>query len=112
MKHLTRKDSRNEIKGGDMDGRGGSTAIRPGIFLFFSNEKERKLCKKRTRKRRRGRGVEGGWCLTFFKGIINSLSALVIILFFVLLFFILSFFVLNILFPFPFVNRAKCFVKE
>ena len=26
---------------------------------------------------RRGRGGEGGWCLTFFKGIINSLSALV-----------------------------------
>ena len=40
--------------------------------LFFSKEKERKYCKKR--KRRRGRRGEGGWCLTFFKGIINSLT--------------------------------------
>ena len=46
-------------------------------YSFFSNEKERKLCKKRKRKRRRGRGGEGGWCLTFFKGIINPLNALV-----------------------------------
>ena len=42
--------------------------------FFFPNEKERKLCKK---KRRRGERGEGGECLTFFKGIINSLSALV-----------------------------------
>ena len=49
--------------------------------FFFPNEKERKLCKK---KRRRGEREEGrkrggkrGECLTFFKGIINSLSALV-----------------------------------
>ena len=42
--------------------------------FFFPNEKERKLCKK---KRRRGERGEGGGGLTFFKGIINSLSALV-----------------------------------
>ena len=42
--------------------------------FFFPNEKERKLFKK---KRRRGERREGGGfkCLTFFKGIINSLSA-------------------------------------
>ena len=42
-----------------------------GKILFFSNEKERKLYKRRKRE------GEGGWCLTFFKGIINSLTALV-----------------------------------
>ena len=42
--------------------------------FFFPNEKERKLCKK---KRRRGERGEGGRCLTFFKGIINSLRTLV-----------------------------------
>ena len=43
--------------------------------IFFPNKKERKLCKK---KRRRGKGWWGGGgrCLTFFKGIISSLSAL------------------------------------
>ena len=46
--------------------------------FFFPNEKERKLCKKNRRRGERG-GGEGGKCLTFFKGIINSLSALVII---------------------------------
>ena len=69
------KKNRNEIRGGDMKGRESSTPGRPNKILFFSNEKERKLCKKR--KRKRARGGEGGWCLTFFKGIINSLSALV-----------------------------------
>ena len=48
--------------------------------FFFPNEKERKFCKK---ERRRGeRGAGGVWrvevCLSFFKGIINSLSALVL----------------------------------
>ena len=41
--------------------------------FFFPNEKERKLCRK---KRRRGERGEGGKCGTFFKGNINSLSAL------------------------------------
>ena len=40
--------------------------------FFFPNEKERTLCKKK-----RGGMKEGRKCLTFFKSIINSLSALV-----------------------------------
>ena len=48
-------------------------ATRQGkIISFFPYEKERKLCKK---KRRRGERGGGGECLTFFKGVINSLSA-------------------------------------
>ena len=58
-------------------------AIRQGkILSFFPNDKERNLCKKKRRVgekgenegRKRGeRGEkEGGMCLTFFKGIINS----------------------------------------
>ena len=55
--------------------------------FFFPHEKERKLCKKKRRGERgegggggRGGGGGGGGvkCLTFFKGIINSLSALVL----------------------------------
>ena len=33
----------NEIRGGDMEGRGSSRPGRPGKILFFSDEKERKL---------------------------------------------------------------------
>ena len=47
--------------------------------FFLPNEKERKLCKKKRRRGERGGGSGGGLeCLTFFKGIINSLSALVL----------------------------------
>ena len=42
--------------------------------FFFPYEKERKLCNKKEEGRKWG---GGGECLTFFKGIINSLSALV-----------------------------------
>ena len=46
--------------------------------FFFPNEKERKLCKKKRRvEKERGRGGAAR-CLTFFKCIINSLSALVL----------------------------------
>ena len=53
-------------------------------FFYAINEKERKLCKKKRRRGKRGRGSwrgEGRGCLTFFKGIINSMSALVLSIF-------------------------------
>ena len=53
--------NRNEIRGGDMEGGGSCIPGRPDkILLFFSYEKERKLCTKRKIKRRRERGGEGG----------------------------------------------------
>ena len=39
---------------------------------FFFLMKGKESCVRRGRER----GGEGGWCLTFFKGIINSLSSL------------------------------------
>ena len=84
MKRPTRNErgggrkNRNEIRECDMEGKGRAHREDQTKFFFFSNEMEKKLCEKRKRKRRRGRGAEGGWCLTFFKGILNSLSALVL----------------------------------
>ena len=54
-------------------------ATRQGkILSFFPNEKERKFARNRGGgEKERGGGLEGGG-LTFFKGIINSLSALVV----------------------------------
>ena len=62
----------NEIRGGDMEGRGSSWLGRPGKIHFFHMERKESCV-------RRGKGGdgEGGWCLTFFNGVINSLSALV-----------------------------------
>ena len=89
--HRKRTESRRKVKNGKgerigdeldpwkgVDSNARCDKTRQNCF-FFPNEKERKLCKK---KRRRGErdergGGGGGKCLTFFKGIINSLSALV-----------------------------------
>ena len=49
--------------------------------FFISDVKERKLCKKRKREREDGGCVcvcGGGGALPFLKGIMNSLSAIVI----------------------------------
>ena len=62
------KGSGMNWKGVDSNARSDKT--RQNSF-FFPIQKERKLCKKK----------RGGKCLTFFKGIINSLSALVCIVF-------------------------------
>ena len=46
---------------------------------FTCNEKERRFARKRGGGEKEMGGGEGGrWCLAFFKGITNSLSALVI----------------------------------
>ena len=47
--------------------------------VFFLTEKERKLVQEKEEEgRKTGGGRGGGGCLAFFKGIINSLSALVL----------------------------------
>ena len=53
-------------------------ATRQGkIVSFFLMKRKESCARKRGEGRKRG-GGEGKKCLTFFKGIINSLSALVI----------------------------------
>ena len=63
---------RNGIRGGKMEGRGSSRPVRPGKILFLLMKR-----KESCARAGRGRGGESEWCFTFFKGIINSLSALV-----------------------------------
>ena len=54
-------------------------AIRQGKILSFSLMKRKESLQEEEEEGRKkwGGGVGGRWCLTFFKGIINSLSALV-----------------------------------
>ena len=73
------KNGKGERIGGQLEYTPMQNATRQGkILSFFLLKRKESCCKKKRRRgeRREGEG-EGGKCLTFFKGIINSLSALV-----------------------------------